>query len=141
MELLDRLALTGRRHERRRSVITGSPSLDLHEILREYDHKAILDAAIWLNGKRAKHLTPDPERKLKLSLLDMLSELQPAEGSWYEVFETAPTGDVTKVRIAVYTRAGKLNGELRMLMGRRTMDNYFLEDPVFESIKEATEPV
>lgn len=137
MELFDRLALTGRRHERRRSVVTGSPRLDLHEVLRVYDHKAILDVAIWLHGKQAQHLRPDPERKLKLSLLDMLSELQPAEGSWYEVFETAPTGDLTKVRIVAHSEEGKLTGELRMLMGRRTMDNYFLEDPVFESIRQA----
>jgi len=138
MKLLDRLSLSGRRHERRRSI-TGSPRLDLHEVLRMYDHKAILEVAIWLHGKKTQHLRPDSERKFKLSLVDMLSELQPEEGSWYEVFETAPTGDLSKVRIVVYSGEGKPKGELRMLMGRRTMDNYFLEDPVFDSIRQAAD--
>jgi hypothetical protein len=140
MDLLDRLTLAGRRHERRRSPVSGSERLNLSEVLMVYDHKAILEASILGHGNQARHVKPDPERKLKLSLLDMISELQPEADSWYEVFETAPTGDLSKVRIMTHSEAGEFKGELRMLMGRRSLDNYFAEDPVFDSIKQSTEP-
>jgi hypothetical protein len=139
MDLLDRLALAGRRHERRRSLVSGSPRLNLSEVLRVYDHKAILNAAVLHPGKQARHMKPDPEKKLKLSLLDMISELQQEGDSHYEVFETAPTGDLSKVRILAWSGAGESKGELRMLMGRRALENYFAEDPVFESVRQATD--
>jgi hypothetical protein len=104
-----------------------------------YDHKAILDVAVLHPGKQARHMKPDPEKKLKLSLLDMISELQQEGNSQYEVFETAPTGDLSKVRIVAWQEAGESKGEIRMLMGRRTLDNYFAEDPVFESVRQATD--
>ena len=139
MDLFDRLALAGRRYVRRLSAVSGSPRLDLDEVLRLYDRKAILDVTIRPNGQQPQHMKPDSERKLKLSLLDMLSELHPEEGSWYEIFETAPTGDNSKVRILVSGESGP-KGEVQMLMGRRTLDNYFAEDPVLESIRQATGP-
>jgi hypothetical protein len=139
MDLLDRLALAGRRYERRRSLVSGSPRLNLSEVLRMYDHKAILDAAVLDPGKQARQMKPDPEKKLKLSLLDLISELQQVGDSYYEVFETAPTGDLSKVRIVAWSGEGEGKGELRILMGRRTLDNYFAEDPVFESVRQATE--
>ena len=140
MDLLDRLTLTSRRHERRHSLVSGSERLNLSEVLMVYDHKAILQASILGEDKQAQHVKPDPERKLKLSLLDLISELQPEADSWYEVFETAPTGDLSKVRIVTHSEAGEFKGELRMLMGRRSLDNYFAEDPVFESIRRSTKP-
>ncbi len=139
MDLFDRLALAGRRYVRRLSTVSRSPRLDLDEVLRVYDRKAILEVTIRPNGQQPQHLKPDSERKLKLSLLDMLSELHPEEGSWYEVFETAPTGDISKVRILVSGEGGA-KGEVHLLMGRRTLDHYFSEDPVLESIRQATEP-
>jgi hypothetical protein len=139
MDLSDRLALAGRRYGRRRSIVSGSQRLNLSEVLRVYDHKAILDVAVLHHGKQTRHMKPDPEKKLKLSLLDMVSELQPEEDTWYEVFETAPTGELSKVRIVACSGQGESNGELLLLLGRRTLDNYFVEDPLFESVRQATE--
>jgi hypothetical protein len=133
MDLWDRLALAGRRYQRRHSVESGNPRLHLGEVLRMFDHKAIMEAETQRNGNRT--LTrPDPARKLKISLLDVISEIQPEGEGWYEVFETPPSGDLSKVRIVSFAPGMQPVGELRLLVGRRTLDHYFPEDPLFASI-------
>ena len=133
MDLLDKLALAGRRYQRRRSAAEGKSTLELAEVLSIYDRKAILEAVVRQPGEPPQELKPDPDKKIKLSMLDLISELHPQEGSSYEVFETAPTGDLLKARIVV---SGQ--GEVQMLIGRRTMDTYFEEDPVLDSIRESS---
>ena len=71
-----------------------------------------------------------------VSLLDGLSEIHAPAGGWYEVLETAPSGDLAKVRILAKDGGGSTVGELRMLVGRRTLDHYFLEDPLLKSLQE-----
>ena len=137
MNLLDRLPLGGRRYERRRSAASKSRRLELNEVLRMYDHKAILELALRRPGEPPRQFKPDSERKLHLALLDMLSELKPEEGSRYEVFETAPSGDLSRVRIRVRSEGGE-QGELSMLMGGRSLDDYFDNDPALDSILSRT---
>ena len=136
MDLLDKLALSGRRYEPRVSPVTGSAQLHLPEVLMMYNGKAIMESTTVANGKPSKTARPDPERKLKVSLLDGLSEIHVPAGGWYEIYETAPSGDLTKVRIVAKGSDGATAGELRMLVGRRTLDHYFLEDPILQSLQE-----
>jgi hypothetical protein len=133
---MDRLALSGRRYESRVAADTGSSKLQLPQVLTMYNGKAILELTSVVNGKPSKTVKPDADRKLKVSLLDGLSEIHAPAGGWYEVFETAPSGDLAKVRILAKDGGGSTVGELRMLVGRRTLDHYFLEDPILQSLQE-----
>jgi hypothetical protein len=139
MDLWDRIALFGRRYEQRRSVESGSPRLSLGEVLRMYNGKGIMELTSRRAGGEERSLRPDPERKLKISLLDVISEIQPQNGGWYEVFETAPSGDLSRVRILGHASENETTGEIRMLVGRRSLDSYFLEDPLFDSIRRRLE--
>jgi hypothetical protein len=136
MNLMDRLALSGRRYETRVSPETGSSQLQLPQVLLMYNGKAIMELTTVSSGKPSKTIRPDPDRKLKVSLLDGLSEIHAPAGGWYEVHETAPSGDLAKVRIVAKDHGGSSVGELRMLVGRRTLDHYFLEDPILKSLEE-----
>jgi|SRR5688572_30788779 hypothetical protein len=136
MDFLDKLALSGRRYEPRVSPVTGSTQLHLPEVLMMYNGKAIMELTTGSNGKPSKTVRPDPDRKLKVSLLDGLSEIHVPAGGWYEVYETAPSGDLAKVRVVARAPGGASAGELRMLVGRRTLDHYFLEDPILKSLEE-----
>ncbi|HEX5140792.1 MAG TPA: hypothetical protein VFX19_07595 [Dehalococcoidia bacterium] len=139
MNFLDKLALMGRRYEQRGSPSTGDTKLHLPEVLAMYNGKAILELTAEPLSKDSHTIRPDAERKLKVSLLDGLSEIHAPDGGWYEVFETAPTGDIAKVRIVAMSPQGAQAGELKMLVGRRTLDHYFLEDPLIASLRERGE--
>lgn len=136
MDLMDKLALAGRRYESRVSPETGSTQLQLPQVLTMYNGKAIMELTTLTQGKPSKTVRPDTDRKLKVSLLDGLSEIHAPAGGWYEAFETAPSGDLAKVRILAKDSGGASVGELRMLVGRRTLDHYFLEDPILKSLEE-----
>lgn len=135
MDIFDRLALMGRRYETRRSPRTGSTHFSLSDVLLTFSGKAILEMTVQREGRDTTTARPDAERKLKLSLLDGMSEIHVEAGGWYEVQSMAPTGDFSKVRITARTPSGAAAGELRLLVGRRTMEHYFLEDPLLSSIE------
>jgi hypothetical protein len=81
---------------------------------------------------------PDPVRKVKVSLLDNgISAIHSSSGDWYQVYRTAPSGDYSKVRIVANSPEGAKLGEIKMLVGRRTYDQYYAEDPIFAEIAKA----
>ena len=135
MDIFDRLALMGRRYETRRSPRTGSTQFSLSDVLLMFSDKAILEMTVQRQGSDATTRRPDAERKLKLSLLDGMSEIHVDAGGWYEVQTMAPSGDFSKVRIVGKQASGAVNGELRLLVGRRNMEHYFLEDPLLSSME------
>ena len=136
MDFMDKLALSNRRYESRVALDTGSSKLQLPQVLMMYNGKAILELTTVMEGKPSKTVKPDAQRKLKVSLLDGLSEIHAPEGGWYEVLETAPSGELSKVRILAKSAGGATVGEVRMMVGRRTLDHYFLEDPILKSLQE-----
>ncbi|HEX5369995.1 MAG TPA: hypothetical protein VFY10_11320 [Dehalococcoidia bacterium] len=135
MDIFDRLALMGRRYETRHSPRTGGTQFSLSDVLLMFHDKAILEMTVQSEGRAATTARPDAERKLKLSLLDGMSEIHVQDGGWYEVQSMAPSGDFSKVRITAKTASGAAAGELRLLVGRRNMEHYFLEDPLLASIE------
>jgi len=77
---------------------------------------------------------PDAERKLKVSLLDSLSELRLPADAWFNVGQTAPSGDFSKARIEARGRGHESLGQIEMLIGRRNYAYYFTDDPVISEI-------
>jgi hypothetical protein len=137
MDLLDRLALAGRRYTSRSSPRSGSNKLDLADVLVMFDGKAIHELSTYADGKPTRTVKPDEDRKLKVSLLDDgMSVLHAEPGGWYEVYETAPSGDLSKVKIQARSSDNRVTGELRMLIGRRTLAHYFEEDPILLEIEK-----
>lgn len=137
MDILDRLAIMGRRYERRRSLHSGSQELDLSEVLLMYNRKSIFERVTLPHDGEPTTSRQDTTKKLNLSLLDAISEIYVDDGGWYEVFETPPSGDTSKVRIVAYSPEGRPHGELRMVVGRRTRDHYFSEDPILDSLRNS----
>ena len=137
MDLLDSLALWGRRLEQQMNPDSGGIRFSLHELLMAFDRNAILELTPVVGGKALATIRPDPVRKVKVSLLDDgISAIQPGGASWNEVFRTAPSGDLAKVRIVARSADGDKVAEIRMLVGRRTYDQYFAEDPIFRHIEQ-----
>ena len=126
-----------RRFAKRRSILTGEPKLELSEVLQTYSRKGIYELETLVNGQSGRSARPDTDRKLKISLLDAISEASPRFASWYEAYETAPSGDLSRVRIVIYDADAKPQGEVRMLVGRRAPDHYFVEDPILHAIDQA----
>ena len=136
MDLLDKVALSGRRYEQQTVPSTGSTRFTLADLLEAFGRQSILELAPVVNGKPGATLRPDPVRKLKVSLLDEgISAIHSGGGDWYEVFRTAPSGDLSKVRIVAHAADGAKTGELRMLMGQRSFAHYFREDPILDKIE------
>lgn len=98
--------------------------------------KAVLEMKVYHEGRAMQTTRPDAERKLKVSLLDGISEIHPPAGGWYEVYETAPTGDLAKARIVAMLPSGSAESELTILVGRRTLEHYFVEDPLISSFQQ-----
>ena len=136
MELLDRVALSGRKYERVRVPGTGSARFSIGDLFQMFGRSAILELTHSAPGRPPATVKPDPVRKIKVSLLDDgLSPIHSTDSDYYEVYRTAPSGDLSKVRITAYSRAGTPVGELRMTLGRRTFDHYFKDDPILDTIK------
>ena len=136
MDLFDKLALEARRFDPVTSP-SGSRTFTLHELLETFGRNAILEmTTITASGQRTT-VRPDSVRKLKVSLLDDgISAIHSSNEDRYEVSRTAPSGDLSKVRIVATAPDGSRIGELRMLMGRRTFEHYFEEDPILAAIRE-----
>jgi hypothetical protein len=137
MDLLDAIALWGRRYDQQANPRTGERRFTLQDLLLYFDRSALLELTPLTGGAPAAPIRPDPVRKVKVSLLDDgISAIQSGGAEWYEVFRTAPSGDLSKVRIIAHKADGAKAGEIRMLVGRRTYDQYFAEDPIFRHIEE-----
>ncbi len=135
MDLIDSLALLGRRFTPRRAVRSGSERFSLMDVMETFNGYAILELSQIVAGKPVRTLRPDAERKLKVSLLDDgMADIHTGSEGWYRVAQTAPSADLSKVRIEACAADGSLRGEIRFLIGRRTYEHYFREDPILASI-------
>jgi hypothetical protein len=136
MNLLDKIALGGRRYERAKVPRNQSTEFTLADALEFFNRNTILELTPVVNGKQEATLKPDPVRKLKVSLLDGISAIHSHNDDWFEVLRTAPSGDLTRVRIVAHSRKGEKVGELHMLVSQRMPLYYFGEDPILEAIEK-----
>jgi hypothetical protein len=134
MNLLDKLALSGRRYEQAHVPRNGSGQFTLADVLEMFNFNTILELTPIVDGKPRPAMRPDAVRKLKVSLLDGISAIHSHDEDWYEVHRTAPSGDLALVRITAYNRQGGKVGELQMLVSQRMPQYYFGEDPILEEI-------
>jgi len=136
MNLFDKLALMGRRYEPRISARSGDHRFSLADLLLMFDRKSILELTAVLSGRPSSTVRPNAERKLKVSLLDDgISALPSERVSWYEVQQTAPQGDMSRVKLIARDANGQNQGEVWMLVGPRSFDQYFAMDPLFENLE------
>ena len=137
MDLLDTLAFWGRRYEKQRVPRTGSTRFSLHDVLETFDRNAIFELTPYANGKPGQTVRPNAASKMKVSLLDSgISAIHSGSDDWYEVLRTAPSGDLSRVRVVAHSANGNEVGEVRMLVGMRTYDHYFSEDPILAELAE-----
>ena len=134
MDILDRLALWGRKYEQQRSAESGESHFSLAELLLRYNRNAILELTTVANGGSTTTFRPDPVRKLKVSLLDE-GNASLGAGDSFEIYETAPSGDFARARIVSLVKQ-KPQGEVRLLIAQRNPDLYFKEDPIFSVLAE-----
>ncbi|MGE0059618.1 MAG: hypothetical protein AB7P33_04570 [Dehalococcoidia bacterium] len=134
MNLFDKLALAGRRYEIARVPRNQSTQFTLGDTLEFFNFNTILELTPVVNGKSEATLRPDAVRKLKVSLLDGISAIHSHNDDWFEVYRTAPSGDLTRVRIVAHSRSGEKIGELQMLVSQRLPIYYFGEDPILDEI-------
>lgn len=134
MNFFDKLALTGRRYEKERLPRTNGYSYTLADLLERFSRNTILELTPIVKGDTRATMRPDQVRKLKVSLLDGISAIHSHNDDWYEVYRTAPQGDLTRVRIVAYSRKNEKIGEVRMMVSERMPIYYFGEDPIFETI-------
>ena len=140
MDLLDTLAFWGRKYEKQRVPRTGSSRFSLGDVLETFDRNAILELTPVANGKPGETLRPDPVRKMKVSLLDDgVSAIHSSSDDWYEVLRTAPSGDLSRVRLVAHSPDGAEVGEVRMLVGQRSFEHYFQQDPILAEIARRQE--
>ncbi len=138
MDIFDSLALWKRKFQQQTVPGTGKERFSLGDVLEMFDRNAILELTPVVAGKVQATVRPDAVRKFKVSLLDNgISAMPTAAGDWYEVFRTAPSGDLSKVRVVAHEKDGAEAGEIRMLVGRRQYDHYFAEDPIIGEIERA----
>ena len=135
IDLIDRLAFFGRRYERQVSHRSGSSRFSLSDVLEVFDRNTILELTPVAAGKPLESVRPDAKRKIKVSLLDKgISAIHSHADDWFEVFRTAPSGDLTKVRIVAYSPNNDKAGEISMLVSQRLPAHYFVEDPILDHI-------
>ena len=133
MNLFDIVALWGRKYERQTLGVTGRQKLTLHDVLEVFGSRAILQLSVRTRDGSVHTVRPDSIRKLKVSILDDgISRLHSASDDWYEVYQTAPTGDSSKVRIRACSSSGARLGEIHMVVGRRDPQYYFEQDPLLD---------
>jgi hypothetical protein len=139
MNTIDTMALWARRYEPQYLPDGRGKRFSLIDLLWLFDRNAILELTPVVDGKPLPVVKPDAVRKVKVSLLDDgISAIDPGPDGWYEVYRTAPSGDLSKVRIMAHAPGGRKAGEVRLLVGRRSYDQYFAEDPIFEAIERVS---
>ena len=137
MDVFDKLAFLGRKYEQVKVPGTGSRRFTMTDLFQMFGRSAILELTPYGSEGAMPSVRPDSVRKLKVSLLDDgLSAIHSTNSDFYEVYRTAPSGDLSKVRIIAYSTEGRRVGEIRMELGRRTYEHYFEEDPILEHIAE-----
>ncbi len=135
MDLMDVLAFWGRKSERQSVPGSGRRLLSLGEVLKAFDRVAVLELSRVVGNRSMGTVRPDPIRKVNVSLLDDgISSIHSGPDDRYEVYRTAPSGDLSKARIVALSADGAKLGEIRMLTGRRTPDHYFSGDPLLDAI-------
>jgi len=134
MDIFDKLALSMRRFEPMRTLRGKSARFELMDLMEMYSKQSILELDTSADGKKWSQRRPDAERKLKVSLLDSLSELRLPADAWFTVGQTAPSGDFSKARIEARGRGHESLGQIEMLIGRRNYAYYFTDDPVIGEI-------
>jgi hypothetical protein len=138
MDLLDKIALWGRRYERQLNPRSGNYRFSLSDLLEAFRLNTILELTPYVDGKPGETYRPDPVRKLKISLLDEGgSALGSPDVAWYEVYRTPPSGDHARVKVYACKPDGSPSAELRMLVAQRMPELYFKEDPIFAAALEA----
>ena len=142
MDLLDKLALDNRHYERMVAPRSGSTTFTLGDLLETVGRSAIHElTAIPASGQK-KTLKPDAVRKIKLSLLDDgIVAIHSSVKDQYQVYQTAPSGDFSRVKIVATAPDGARVGEVQLLLGRRTFEHYFEEDPIFKTVRDQQTPV
>ena len=137
VDFFDRLALWGRKYERRLNPRTGERRFQLSDLLELFRTNTILELTPFAGGKELDTATPDPVRKLKVSLLDDgIAQIAPSSHLWYEVYVTAPSGDLARAKVQAFSSEGEHRGEVQMLIAQRMPELYFSEDPIFRALAE-----
>jgi hypothetical protein len=134
MDIFDKLALTMRKYEPRSAPRRHDRRFELMDVMEMYSKQSILELSASGDGKKWSRVTPDAQRKLKVSLLDSLSELSLPADAWFSVEQTAPSGDYSRARIEAHGRGNESLGQIDMLLGRRNYAYYYDEDPVLGQI-------
>ena len=140
MDLFDKLALSMRRYEPVRTQRTHTDRFDLMDLMEMYSKQSILELNASADGKKWSRVTPDADRKFKVSLLDSISELGLPADAWFSVGQTAPTGDYSRVHVDAHGRGNEHLGQIDMLLGRRNYAYYYTEDPVLGQINTTAAP-
>ena len=134
MDLFDKLALTMRRFEPRRTPGKNDRRFELLDLMALYSKEAILELTASADGVFWTTRRPDLQRKLKVSLLDSISDLRLPADAWFHVGQTAPSGDYARARVEAFGRGKETLGRIEMLIGRRNYDYYFTQDPLLDEI-------
>jgi len=140
MDLFDKLALSMRRFEPRRTPATKDKRFELLDLMEAYSNEAILELTASADGVFWTTRRPDAQRKLKVSLLDSVSDLRLPADAWFRVGQTAPSGDFARARIEAFGRGYERLGRIEMLIGRRNYAYYFTDDPVLGQISAGATP-
>src|SRR5215216_1464634 len=141
MDVFDKLALSMRRFEPKRTLRRRDHRFELMDLMEMYSKQSILELDTSADGKKWSQRRPDADRKLKVSLLDSISELHLPADAWFHVGQTAPSGDYSKARIEARGRGDEVLGRIEMLIGRRNYAYYFTDDPVLGEIDSNAAPV
>ena len=100
-----------------------------------YFNTLVVQLTPYVGDKPGETVRPDSVRKVKVSLLDNgVSAIHSDRRDWFEVLRTAPSGDMSWVRILAHAPDGSRIGEIKMLIGGRNYDHYFREDPIISAI-------
>jgi hypothetical protein len=107
MDLFDKLALESRRYEKLRAPRSGSEVFSLGDLLETLGRNAIHELVALPAGGQKKTVRPDTVRKLKVSLLDDgIVAIHSGVRDQYQVYQTAPSGDYSKVKIVAMAPDG-----------------------------------
>jgi hypothetical protein len=134
MDLFDKLALAMRRFEPRRTPRKHDRRLELLDLMELYSNEAIVELTASADGVFWTTRRPDMQRKLKVSLLDSVSDLRLPADAWFRIGQTAPSGDYARARVEAFGRGNEALGRIEMLIGRRNYDYYFSQDPLLDEI-------
>ena len=135
MDVFDVLALWGRKYDQLTVPGSRSKSFSLNALLEMFSRNAILELTPYVGNSPGETARFDKVRKLKVSLLDNgISVIHSSSDDTYEVYRTAPSGEMSKVKIIAYSPDGSKTGELRMVVGQRSYEHYFEGDPILEAL-------